>query len=83
MRAATAYDPFDREAEREAEVTAAAREEHQLWSLDQARKGRSAMQRENVGTWIKRAPDLPDLPPADISPSQSQELAAWAQSPGS
>jgi hypothetical protein len=81
--ASTAYDPFNRDEERELERLAAGREEHQLWSLEQARLGKSAAQRETDATWIKRAPLPPLDPPQNIQPQRAQELAAWAQSPGS
>lgn len=60
----SAYDPFNREEERELEQQAAAREEHQLWSFEQARRGRSANQRENAGVWKSLAP-LPEALPAE------------------
>jgi hypothetical protein len=56
----TAYDPFNRDEERELEQLAEAREQHQLWSLEQAMKGNSAAQRESTGVWIKRRPDIPE-----------------------
>ncbi len=58
-RAATHYDPFDRDEERRLEDEAAAREAHQIWSLEQARKGQSAAQRDGAPTWISLAPKLP------------------------
>ena len=59
-RAATAYDPFDRDEELAAERLEAAREEQVLWSLEQSKRGNAAGQRDNVGVWIKRRPELPD-----------------------
>lgn len=69
----TSYDPFNRDEERELEQIAEARDQHQLWSLEQARKGQSAAQRESDATWVKRAPAPPDVPPP------AQELTPWAQ----
>ncbi len=77
MKAATEYNPFDREEQRELEREAEARLDHQKWSLEQSRKGQSAAQRENTGTWLKRAPDL------ELPPESTEESAAWAQSPAS
>jgi hypothetical protein len=59
----TSYDPFNRDEERELEQLAAAREEHELWSLEQAQRGNSAAQRESAGVWVKRAPAIPEEMP--------------------
>lgn len=57
----SAYDPFNREEEAEAERYRAAREEHEAWSREQARIGNAAGQRENAGVWVKRFPDTGEL----------------------
>ena len=54
----TAYDPWNRDEERELEQLAEAREAHQAWSLEQSLKGNDATRRESVGVWVK-----PALPP--------------------
>jgi hypothetical protein len=59
----SAYDPYNRDEERELERAAAARAQHEAWSLEQSKHGASAMQRENVGIWIQLAPTPPKLPP--------------------
>jgi len=51
------YDPFNRDEEREREREAAAREEHQEWSRQQALLCNAAAQREPDAAWIKRLPD--------------------------
>lgn len=56
------YDPFNRDEELQEERSAALREEHEAWSLEQARRGNDAAHRENAGTWIRIAPPL-DQPP--------------------
>lgn len=53
----TSYDPWNREEDAAREREAAAREEHQEWSRQQARLHNSAAQREDTGVWIKRLPD--------------------------
>lgn len=65
----SAYDPFNRDEELALEREAAAREEHERWSFEQSRLGRSAAQRENAGVWVSTAIPLPPLasPPAPRS----------------
>lgn len=55
------FDPWDREGDAAAAQLAAAREDHQLWSLAQAKKGNDAAHRESAPTWAKRAPILEEL----------------------
>lgn len=52
MNAATSYDPFNREAEREAEAVRDARLAHEWWSREQSLMGRSAMVRDNEPTMV-------------------------------
>lgn len=59
------YDPFNRDEERELERAAAARAEHEAWSLEQSRKGQSAAQRDTAGTWVRVGLPIPDQPPSD------------------
>jgi hypothetical protein len=56
----TAYDPYNRDEERELERIAAARSEHEQWSFEQARIGQSATQRENAGTWVRTRLPIPE-----------------------
>lgn len=57
MKVATDYDPFDREQDESIERERAARAEHEAWSLDQAKRGNSAAQRDNAPVWVKRLPE--------------------------
>lgn len=63
----SSYDPFNREVDHELEQLTAAREDHELWSLEQSLAGNAAGQRENVGVWVK--PKLPPEAPPSISRS--------------
>lgn len=55
------YSPWDRESDDADAALEAAREDHQLWSLTQAKKGNDAAHRESAPTWAKRAPILEEL----------------------
>lgn len=50
----TTYDPYTRDDESEEKRSRAAREEHERWSLEQSRQGRSAAQRDGQGVWLPK-----------------------------
>lgn len=54
----SSYDPFNRDEERASEYVSAARSEHEVWSLDQAKRGNSAAERDTGPTWVKRPDQL-------------------------
>jgi len=52
----TSYNPFTRDEDREAEARSEARRAHELWSLEQSRKGLTAENREG-SAWLPRTED--------------------------